>query len=193
MWSDTMNWNMTPGLYKRTPGLPTLIVNQRVWSKWCNESCTQWKLNQLAGNFSLGMALVICRTPYHDHPNKKLREQMVISMAVVYVPEHWHLASFTETSFVINPAREKEDTQGMISMTRLHKKAQFYPDVSYGEYKQHMTLLTPPVKKDLNCVVWLGTLQLVPFTGNLNVSARMEDWHLGHLQHSGKLPEVSSR
>ena len=80
---------------------------------------------------------------------------MVISMAVVYVPEHWHLASFTKTSFVINPAREKEDTQGMISMTRLHKKAQFYPDVSYGEYKQHMTLLTLPVEEGLElcCVV----------------------------------------
>ena len=33
LWSDKMNWNMTPGLYKRTPGLPTLIVSPMVWLK----------------------------------------------------------------------------------------------------------------------------------------------------------------
>ena len=143
--SDTFNWNMTPRLYKRTLGLPTLIVNLRVWTKWCEESCAQWEPDQLARNFQPGVALAICQTLYHDHPNEKLWEQMVISMALVYIPEHWHLASFMETSFMINAAKEEKDTQGMISLTRLHKKAQFYSYVSYLEYKQHMTVvpLTP--------------------------------------------------
>ena len=105
----------------------------------------QWEPNQLDGNFQLGVALAICQTPYQDHPNEKMQKQMVISMAVVYVPEHWHLTSFMETSFVINTTKERGDTQGMISLTRLHKKAAFYPDISYSEYKQHMTMapLTP--------------------------------------------------
>ena len=34
---EHMNWNMTPRLFKRMPGLPTLIVKPLAWEKWCKK------------------------------------------------------------------------------------------------------------------------------------------------------------
>ena len=74
---------------------------------------------------------------------------MVTSMAMVYVPEHCKLATFTETAYVI--AKVKEYTGGVLSLTQLHKDAKFYQDISYGDYKQYMTVvpLTPPGEEGL--------------------------------------------
>ena len=145
---EHMNWDMMPGLFKRTPGLPTLTVKPLVWEKWCKEPYMQWEPTQLAGDFWPGMALVICYSKHCDLPKNKdnLWGQMVISMTLTYVPEHWQFASFQESSYVINAAQAAGDPQGMISLTWVHKKAPFLPDVSYREYGQHMTiaLLTLP-------------------------------------------------
>ena len=142
LWPEHMNWNMMPGLYKQTPGLPTLTVKPLVWEKWCKEPYTQWEPTQLAGDFWPGMALIICYSQHHDLPKNKdnLQGQMVNSMTLTYIPEHWQLASFQESSYVINAARAAGDPQGMISLTRVHKKAPFLPDVSYQEYGQHMSI-----------------------------------------------------
>ena len=69
----------------------------------------------------------------------------MVSMTLVYILEHWQLASFQESSYVINAVWEAGDTRGMISLTRIHKKAPFLLDVSYQEYNQQMTIiiLTP--------------------------------------------------
>ena len=135
----TMNWNMTPGLFKWTLGLPTIVVPPKVWLKWTEPNNTQWEPNEHAGNFWPGIALVVCRTPYYGHCQENLWQHMVTSMAVVYIPEDWTLASFTEMAFMIN--KVKEDTQGVLSLTRLHKDTKFYPDISYADYGQHMTLV----------------------------------------------------
>ena len=65
---------------------------------------------------------------------------MAISMTLAYIPEHWPLASFQESSHGINAVRAEGDLAGMISLTRLHKKAPYLLDVSYWEYSQHMTI-----------------------------------------------------
>ena len=144
--AEHMNWNMTPGLFKRTPGLPTLIVKPLVWDKWCKEPYALWEPTQLPRDFRAGVALVICFLKYQALPKDKLRDQMVISMTLTYVPEHWQLTSFQESSYIISAAWDAGDLQRMISLTRVHKKAPFLPDVSYQEYGQHMTIvpLTPP-------------------------------------------------
>ena len=134
----TMNWNMMPGFFKQTPGLFTIIVPPKVWVKWTKANNTQWEPNDYAGNFRPGIALVVCRMPYHDHPQQKLWGQMVTSMTVVYVPEDWALGTFAETAFVIN--KVKADTRGILSLTQLHKDTKFYLDISYADYGQHMTL-----------------------------------------------------
>ena len=33
LWAEGMNWNMTPRLFARMPGLPTMIVRPLVWEK----------------------------------------------------------------------------------------------------------------------------------------------------------------
>ena len=103
-----------------------------------------WELTQLARDFRPGIALVISYSRHHDLPKEKDKDapqsQMVISMTLAYVPEHWPLASFNESSHVINAVRAKGDLVGMISLTRLHKKAPYLLDVSYWEYSQHMTI-----------------------------------------------------
>ena len=103
-----------------------------------------WEPTQLARDFRLGIALVICYSRHHDLPKGKdkdaPRSQMAISMTLAYVLEHWPLASFEESSHVINAVRAKGDLVGMISLTRLHKKAPYLPNVSYREYDQHMTI-----------------------------------------------------
>ena len=146
---EHMNWNMTPGLYKQTLGLPTLTVKLQIWDKWCKEPYMLWEPTQLAGDFRPGIALVICYsrllTTYFSYlPNGKdkdaPRSQMAISMTLTYVPEHWPLASFEENSHIINAVWAEGDLVGMISLTRLHKKAPYLPDVSYREYSQHMTI-----------------------------------------------------
>ena len=144
--AESMNWNMIPGLFKRMPGLPTLIVKPLVWDKWCKEPCAQWEPTQLARDFWPGVALVICYSKFQDLPKDKLRDQMVVSMTLAYIPEHWQLTSFQESSYMINTAWEHGDPQGMISLTRVHRKALLLPDVSYQEYSQHMTIapLIPP-------------------------------------------------
>ena len=65
---------------------------------------------------------------------------MAISMTLAYIPEHWPLASFEESSHIINAVRAEGDLAGMISLIRLHKKAPYLPDISYWEYGQHMTI-----------------------------------------------------
>ena len=139
-----MNWNMMPGFYKRMPGLPTLTVKPQIWDKWYKEPYTLWEPTQLAGDFQPGIALVICYSRYHDLPKGKdkgaLRSQMAISMTLTYVPEHWPLACFKESSHVINAVWAEGDLLGMISLTRLHKKAPYLPDISYQEYGQYMTI-----------------------------------------------------
>ena len=127
LWSEHMNWNMMPGLFKRMPGLPTLIVKSLIWNKWCKEPCAQWEPSQLAGDLWSGVALVICYRQYQDLPNDNLWDQMVISMTLIYVPEHWQLASFQESSYLINAAWMEGDIRGMISLTRVHKKAPISP------------------------------------------------------------------
>ena len=103
-----------------------------------------WKPTQLAGDFRPGVALVICYSRHHDLPKGKdkdaPRSQMTISMTLAYFPEHWPLASFEESSHVINAVWAEGNLAGMVSLTRLHKKAPYLPDVSYREYSQHMTI-----------------------------------------------------
>ena len=141
---EHMNWNMMPGLYKQTLGLPTLTVKPQIWDKWCKEPYMLWEPTQLARDFWPGVALVICYSRHHDLPKGKDKDtpwsQMAISMTLAYVPEHWPLASFEESSHVINAVQAKGDLAGMISLTQLHKKAPYLPDISYREYRQHMMI-----------------------------------------------------
>ena len=141
---EHMNWDMMPRLYKQMPGLPTLTVKPQIWDKWCNEPYTLWEPTQLAGDFQPGVALVICYSRHHDLPKGKDKDapwsQMAISMTLTYIPEHWPLTSFQESSHVINAVWAKGNLVGMVCLTRLHKKAPYLPDVSYREYSQHMTI-----------------------------------------------------
>ena len=99
---------------------------------------------------------------------------MAISMTLTYVPEHWPLASFEESSHVINAVWAEGDLAGMISLTRLHKKAPYLPDVSYWEYSQHMTIAplnlldpsAPPDDARLSSAVHHMTLLSRPFTAS---------------------------
>ena len=126
------------------PGLPTLTVKPKIWEKWCKEPCTLWEPTELAGDFQPGVALVICYSRHHDllqgEEKDAPQSQMAISVTLAYVLEHWPLASFQESSHVINAVWTKGDPAGMISLTQLHKKAPFLLDVSYREYGQHMTI-----------------------------------------------------
>ena len=106
---------------------------------------------------------------------------MAISMTLAYVPEHWPLASFEESSHVINAVQAEGDLAGMISLTRLHKKASYLPDVSYREYGQHMTIaLLNLLARWLlqmmlgsSCVVHHMTLQSGPFTASTPAPERL--------------------
>ena len=120
---EHMNWNMTPRLYKQTPDLPTLTVKLLVWEKWCKEPCMLWEPTPLSGNFRPGVALVICYSKHHDLPKDKDRSQMVILVTLTYIPEHWQLASFQESSHIINAIPAAGDLEGMICLTGVHKKA----------------------------------------------------------------------
>ena len=86
-----MDWNMLPGLYQWIPGIPTMVVSSQVWYKWTETINTHWKPLNDARNFWQDIALVVCWTPFHDHPIVKERNKMVVSMAVAYVPESWPL------------------------------------------------------------------------------------------------------
>ena len=123
-----------PRLYKCMLGLPTLTVKSMIWDKWCKKPCTLWAPTQLTGDFWPGVALVICYSKHHDLLKGKDKDtprgQMVISITLTYVPEHWQLASFQESSHIINAIRATGDLEGMISLTRVHKKAPFLLDVS---------------------------------------------------------------
>ena len=149
--AENMDWNMMPGLFKRMPGLPTMIVRPLVWEKWCKEPCMQWEPTKVSKDFWPRVALVICYSKFQDLPENKLWDQMAVSMTLTYVLEHWKLASFQESSYIINTAREHGDPQGMISLTRVHKKAPFLLDISYREHGLHMTisLLIPPDEEGL--------------------------------------------
>ena len=103
-----------------------------------------WESTQLAGDFRPGIALVICYSRHHDLPKGKDKDtpqsQMAISMTLAYVLEHWPLASFQESSHIINAVQAKGDLAGMISLTQLYKKVPYLPDISYWEYSQHMII-----------------------------------------------------
>ena len=136
-----MKWNNTPGLFKRIPTLPTLMVKPTIWYKWCDGACTYWEPTQLAEDFCPGVALIVCYSLYQDLLQDSLQEKKTISLSVVYVPEHWILLSFGEAPYVVNHAWDAKDSLGMMSLAQIHKKSPFYPDISYWEYKQHLTIV----------------------------------------------------
>ena len=129
--AEGINWNMMPGLFARKLGLPTMIVRLLVWEKWCKEPCSLWEPTQESKDFRLGIALVICYSKFQDLPGNRLWDQMMVSLTLAYVLEHWQLPSFQESSYVINTAQEHGDPQSMISLTQVHKKAPFLPDTGY--------------------------------------------------------------
>ena len=136
-----MKWNNTPGLFKRIPTLPTLMVKPTIWDKWCDGACAYWEPTQLAKDFCPGVALIVCYSPYQDLPQNSLREKKTISLSVVYVLEHWILLSFSKAAYVVNHARDAKDSLGMMFLAWIHKKSHFYLDISYREYKQHLTII----------------------------------------------------
>ena len=136
-----MKWNSTPGLFKRIPTLPTLTVKPTIWDKWCDGTCAYWEPTQLDKDFHPRVALVVCYSPYQDLLQDSLREKKTISLSVVYIPEHWILPSFGEAAYVVNHTRDAKDPLGIMSLAWIHKKSPFYPDISYREYKQHLTVI----------------------------------------------------
>ena len=149
--SECMQWNHTPGLFKRIPTLPSLTVKPVIWDKWCDGACAYWEPTQKPDDFRPGIALVVCYSPFQDLPQDNLRDKKTISMSLVYVLEHWVLPSFMEAAYIVNRARDAKDPQGMMSLAQIHKRSPFYPDISFREYKQHLTImpLTPPTEDGL--------------------------------------------
>ena len=138
---ETMKWKNTPGLFKRIPTLPTLMVKPMIWDKWCDRACAYWEPTQLAEDFPPGVALIVCYSLYQDLPQDSLREKKIISLSVVYILEHWILPSFGEAAYVVNHAWDAKDSLGMMSLAWIHKKSPFYPDISYWKYKQHLMIV----------------------------------------------------
>ena len=136
-----MQWNHTPGLFKRIPTLPSLTVKPVIWDKWCDRACAYWEPSQEPDDFRPGIALVVCYSPFQDLPQDNLRDKKTISMSLVYIPEHWILPSFMEAAYVVNRARNAKDIRGMMSLARIHKRSPFYLDISFQEYKQHLTIM----------------------------------------------------
>ena len=144
-----MKWNNTPGLFKRIPALPTLMVKPTIWDKWCDRSCAYWEPTQQPEDFRPRVTLLVCYLPYQDLPQDNLREKKTISLSLVYIPEHWLLPSLEEEAYVVNHARDAKDPIGMMSLARIHKRSPFYPDISFREYKQHLTIIPPPTEDGL--------------------------------------------
>ena len=92
-------------------------------------------------DFHPRVALIVCYSPYQDLPQDSLWEKKTISLSLVYVPEHWLLLSFREAAYVVNHVRDAKDSLGMMSLARIHIKSPFYPDISYQEYKQYLTIV----------------------------------------------------
>ena len=136
-----MKWNNTPGLFKRIPTLPTLTVKPMIWDKWCDGACAYWEPTQLTEDFCPRVALIVCYSPYQDLLQDSLWEKNTISLSLVYIPEHWLLPSFGEAAYMVNHARDAKDSLGMMSLAQSHKKSPFYLDISYREYKQHLTIV----------------------------------------------------
>ena len=143
-----MQWNNTTGLFKRILSLPTLTVKPVIWDKWCDRPCAYWEPTQQPEDFRPGIALVVCYSPFQDLPQDNLRDKKTISMSLVYISEHWILPSFIEEAYVVNHTRDAKDPRGMVSLAWIHKRSPFYPDISFKEYKQHLTILplTPPTE-----------------------------------------------
>ena len=95
----------------------------------------------MAEDFRPGVALIVCYFPYQDLLQDSLQEKKTISLSVVYIPEHWILPSFGEAAYMVNHTWDTKDPLGMMSLARLHKKSPFYLDISYREYKQHLTVI----------------------------------------------------
>ena len=112
-----------------------------IWDKWCDGACTYWEPTQLTEDFRPRVALVVCYSLYQDLLQDSLREKKTISLSLVYVPEHWLLPSFGKAAYMVNHAQDVKDSLGMMSLARIHKKSPFYPDISYQEYKQHLTIV----------------------------------------------------
>ena len=139
--SECMQWNHTPGLFKRIPTLPSLMVKPVIWDKWCDRACAYWEPSQEPDDFHPGISLVVCYSPFQDLPQDNLWDKKTISMSLVYVPEHWILPSFMETAYVVNRAQDAKDPRGMMSLAQIHKWSPFYLDISFREYKQHLTIM----------------------------------------------------
>ena len=122
-----------------------------IWDKWCDGSCAYWEPTQKPEDFCPGVALVVCYSPYQDLLQDNLREKKTISLSLVYVPEHWLLPSLEEAAYVVDHARDAKDPLGMMSLAQIHKRSPFYPDISFREYKQHLTIipLSPPTEDGL--------------------------------------------
>ena len=165
--------------FKRLLTLPTLMVKPAIWDKWCDRACAYWEPTQQPEDFCPGVALVVCYSPYQNLPQDNLREK-TISLSLVYVLEHWLLPSLEEAAYVVDHAWDAKDPLGMMSLAQIHKRSPFYPDISFREYKQHLTIipLSPPTEDRLG---------LCGYTKNFAVST-----HHPRLDNFGKGGEITS-
>ena len=165
--SEHMQWNHTPGLFKRIQMLPSLMVKPVIWDKWCDRVCAYWEPSKVQDDFHPGIALVVCYSPFQNLPQDNLQDKKTISMSLVYVLEHWVLPSFREAAYMVNLTWDAKDPRGMMSLAWIHKRSSFYPDISFQEYKEHLTImpLTPPTEDGLRYCMEnfaVGALHLRP-------------------------------
>ena len=200
--SECMQWNHTPGLFKKILMLPSLTVKPVIWEKWCDGACAYREPSQEPDDFRPGIALVVCYSPFQDLPQDNLRDKKTISMSLVYIPEHWILPSFMEAAYVVNRARDAKDSRGMMSLAWIHKRSPFYLDISFREYKQHLTImpLTLPTEDRLRYCGYTEILSLPhPVTGNPHIlgepvkSALLESFVVANAQCSHSWEEVADR
>ena len=80
---------------------------------------------------------------------------------------------------MVNHARDAKDSLGMMSLAWIHKKSPFYPDISYQEYKQHLTIVLLLPSED--------RLELYEHTKNFTIGTLHQ-----RLDNFGKGGEITS-
>ena len=82
-----------------------------------------------------------------------------------------------EAAYVVNRAWDAKDSRGMMSLARIHKRSPFYLDISFREYKLHLTImpLTPPTEDGLGYCGYTEDFAIgAPSTRDQMVSAKSE-------------------
>ena len=135
-----VDWKSIPGLYNWKSYLRTLVIAKEEWDHLSDPAQLKhyWEPTQDPDDFHRTLGLALCWTPFHDCSQPAQKKEYVVSVAVMRKPARHLRLPFAAAA---EELWDKAEMTPTLLLVQLHWKSLLYPDIYYGRYGTHFTLM----------------------------------------------------